>query len=312
MLAAMPRLRLQHGSTTRDVLLAPSSLVGRHWACVGRLPVAGVPLYWLEVRWLGEGWGWRELTPRAQTRGAGEALADGWRSFVAGVSVRWSDDVRVELVDGGPPGPACVALDGETTPLDVLAGDSLADLLEITPEGARPLGDDTFPARWLDDGAVFVAALPGEPARAWRWLRGDAPLVTARDGFTVTHPDVTLDLQRSPLAATFTLRRQSATIRGETARMLTVYALARHEEAWDDGGFLTASEAITRWEALGGSLGGPAQRAAWERGRLRTQLSAQGVRGLGELFERGRRAGEPTFRLAMHPRNLDVGCDDDA
>ncbi len=301
----MAILRVHHGSAVREVVLAPSSLVGRHWGCVGVLPVASVPLYWLEIRWLGERWAWRELTPRGQTRGTGEALPEGWRSLSRGATVRWSEDVRVEFVDDEAPGPACVALIGS----EYVTGARLSDLLELSPEGARPLGEDTFPARWLEDGDVFLAALPGERVVAWRWLKGEAPVVTARDGFALTHGEVSLDIDLRGLTATFTLRRMSATVRGEGARMLAVYATARRDEDWVDGGYLAAREAVARWEALGGISGGPPERAAWERGRIRTQLASQGIRGGGELFERGRHQGEPTFRLALEPRRIHLGDD---
>jgi hypothetical protein len=291
----MGRLTLTDHGATRTVALSTSTLVGRHWSCGAVLAAPSVPLYWLEIRWLGERWGWRELTPRDQARGAGESLGDGWRALVG--RVRWDERVFLDLADASAP-EAC-AVDVATGA--VARGDALYHLVEIDDEGAWRLGDDDAPRERLRDGDLFASG-----RTVWRLLLPEAPVATLRNGFHVGHPEVALDLDVTQLTATFTLHRTSAVARGECVRMLAPYAEARMEEPWDDGGWLHADRVLARWIALGGNPQSDPERAGWEKGRLRSQLAEQGVRGLVGLFERRRVAGRVETRLVVHPSRVRV------
>jgi hypothetical protein len=293
----MGSLTLHDHGTTRTVALSTSTLVGRHWSCGAVLRAPAVPLYWIEVRWLGARWGWRELTPRDQTRGAGESLGDGWRALVG--RIRWDERVHFDLAD--PREPLLCAVDVASGA--IVGGEALYQLVEVDDKGVWRLSAEDGPRQRLEDGDLFSTG-----QTVWRLLLPEAPVATARNGFHVGHPEVTLDVDLAHLTATFTHHRASAVARGECVRMLVPYAEARVEEAWDDGGWIHAEHVLARWIALGGNAQSGPERVGWEKGRLRSQLAAQGVRGLAGLFERRRYGGRVETRLAMQPVRVSVGA----
>jgi hypothetical protein len=109
-----------------------------------------------------------------------------------------------------------------------------------------------------------------------------------------------LDLNRETLTATFTTARGSVSARGESVRVLLVYAMARSQEPLDEG-WVASTEAHAEWVALGGNPESVVERLSWERGKLRTALVRAGAIGLDGLFERRTWAGVPEFRLGLPP-----------
>ena len=131
----MPVLQIQDDSRSRILPAVGSVLAGRQWTCIARFSSARIPLYWLEIRWLGERWAWRALAPNDQTRGSGTTIGEGWRQLVAGSRLRWDDAVWLQLTGDGPP---------ETTLWDEASGDfrtgeALDSLLEIREGRVLPL-----------------------------------------------------------------------------------------------------------------------------------------------------------------------------
>ncbi len=252
------------------------------------------PLYWLEVRWLDGVWGWRALGAEDRTRGAGAALAAGWRQLpVAGARhgrVRLSEDTWVELVEAGPPRPHLVDLTEGT----ILDDEAAATWVELRPDLVLPLDAEGDPARAFADGRVL--------AREGRAVRVHVPTSV------VTTTEANLDLARGPLyvdvdrearTAVFSAAGGSATVRGECVRVLEVYVAARRDDV-PRGGWLSAHDAFAGYVERGGAPDTPVERLSWERCRLRSLLSRAGAANVSALFEvaPGR---EARVRLGFEP-----------
>lgn len=292
----MPRLLLHADGPLGTVPLLPITIVGRGARCHARLPHPSVPLHWLEVRWSGVGWTWRELGQRDLTRGAGRLLSDGWRLLGAeagggSARVRWGDGVWIELVGAGPPEPVLEdVIDGT-----MLDGAALDAWLEQDGGNCWPLSADRDPQRALRDGdvlregeRVFRVHLPGPIAS------------TDRACMMIDHPAVELELDRQALAATFVIGSRSLRVEGESVRLLLAYAQAR--SAGD--GWLTTEQAHTAWVALGGNPTSEVERVRWERGKLRTLLVRGGAGRVDALFATQRVAGRSAQRLTVEPERL--------
>ena len=87
-------------------MLLASTLVGRHWRCDITIDDPRVPLYWLEVRWTGTFWSWRELTDSGGTRGTGLSGNCGWRTLkgqgTKAPRVTHPPDVSMTFIDLSP------------------------------------------------------------------------------------------------------------------------------------------------------------------------------------------------------------------
>ena len=275
----MAQLRIVDGETRRVVALAASSLVGRGWPCIARIPQASVPLYWLELRWYAGTWAWRALSAGARTRGIGASLGSEWRALAAAGGrpprITLSSAVWVELIDPSPP---------EAFVTDVITGDVLPpeeaqDLVELRRDAILPFEAEGDLCRsfadgavWVDKGRVLRAHIPSAGADTW-----DRCL-------DLGHPEVELEIDMVGLSARFRMGDAEAVARGACVRLLQVYVQARalHDPA---GGWLTPEEALAAWVQLGGPADARPERIAWERSKLRAQLSRAGVAGLDTVYE---------------------------
>lgn len=273
------------------VELAASTLVGRAWCCSPRAHDAACPMYWLELRWTSpSGWAWRALTAPERTRGAGGSLGAEWRRLEARGSsgrVHLDASMWVELVDAAP--PESFAVDLETGA--VLAGEPLATLLEVRPDGVFPFDAEGAAAQALPDGAVVSAG-----GRLLR-IHPAAPIVaTARTRLDLAaarvHVEVDLDAREARLTAFGPGADAGIIVRGECVRVLAAFLAARASGL--RGGWLTAADAWAGWVALGGAADSPIERLAFERAKLRTQLARAGAGSVDALFER-RREGPLTL-----------------
>ncbi len=288
-------LLLHADGRARSVPLASSTLIGRGAACHARVADAAVPLYWLEVRWLGEGWGWRALGAESLTRGQGSPDAAGWRRLHTGggrgTRVTLDGAAWVELVDGRPPEPFVVDLQtGER-----LLGEALEVAVETGSDRWVPASAEGDPACALTDGEVFVEG--GRALRAWIPQVPDATRsarMHLRDG-------IDLDIDVDGRVATFSQGGAEVVVRGECVRVLAAYARARDD---DDprGGWLTPQQAWERWVALGAEPSWPLERLGWERTRMRSALGRAGVGGLELLFETERAGMAWRLRLGERVR----------
>ena len=114
----------------------------------------------------------------------------------------------------------------------------------------------------------------------------DLVATTALAPLDVTHRNYRLDIDANELTAAFTVAVVKVMVYGEFVRTLCIYALARSEEHFNDGGWLSRKEAHQRWVAHGGNADSPEERIGWDRGKLRTQLSQHGFIKLKGLFEK--------------------------
>jgi hypothetical protein len=301
-MAARLRTRTGSGSAerVREHPLGATNVVGRHRSCGVVLDAAIVPAFWLEVRWLGSGWGWRELGGAELARGGGAALAEGWRALRPGARVRLGDDAWVELVEDGA--PEVVLVDVESG--EERRGEALDTLVEVSEGRVFPLHADGEPTAELRDGALLH-----EGRRAWRVLRPEEVVPTLRDGVLIGHPEIVLELDVQARMATFTVGTQSCAVRGGPVLAMAPYALARRDGPRDEGGWLTLPDAHAWWLALGGAAGSPPERLNWERAKLRSMLAREGARGVDALFEVRRRVGETTIRLVLDADRVEVRGD---
>jgi hypothetical protein len=293
----MPSLRLSLDGAVTTVPAASSTLIGRHWSCLGRLAHTRIPLYWLEIRWLGERWAWRTLAPNDQTRGSGAAIGEGWRALTADARLRWDDDAWVQLV--GEEAPQLALWDEGSG--ELRDGEALDALLEARDGRVMPLSADGDPHADLPDGALVP-----DGRRTWRLLRPDAPLATDLRGFSVTDPQLELDVDLAALELTLSVGGRSVTVHGSAVRSIVPYAIARRDHRGLDGGWLTLHEAWQWWVDIGGLATSAPDRLGWERGKVRTQLARAGVRDLDQLFETKRSAVETATRLNVRSAQVNV------
>lgn len=280
----------------RRLSLSRSSLFGRHQICHGQLGHRDVPLHWLEVRWLGDGWGWRALNDdSSRTKGSGKTLDGGWRAFAIGSELRCGTDVCVSLEDASP--PSLFALDLESGLC--LEGDTLEDWVELWKGALYALGVDHEQSSPILDCEVRVLR-----GRALRFFVPGTLVFTDRQRLSVANPGCTLDLDPEELVAVFTVGQVDVRIKGECVRVLHAYARARLEDSIEEGGWLSRSQVFEAWKQLGGQPKSREERVGWEKGKLRTRLTTAAVGGAEGLFENRFYQGSTHSRLALPPSRV--------
>lgn len=304
----MPRLLIQSRTRTMRIPLSESVLVGRHASCTVTVEDSRIPAFWLEIRWTGTAWAWRPLAAVNHTRGPGAVTGEGWRVWRAqhsprhGARISLGDVVSLSLVDPGPPVPV-VELLGAGTRLE-LDAPQLNDAIRALEDGAVLVQDDGTP-RVLSDGEAFV--LGGEPARIWipdTWQSTDGP------GVVATADDAVLDVyphQATGPTCVLTQRSGEVVLRGEEARLVCVYAMARKADGGrEPHGFRLGNDAFHAWVTLGGNAESRPERLAWLRSRIKATLAARRVSGVDALFQRRRVGRSYAFRLALEPKHIHV------
>ena len=293
----MGRALLKTESGLQRVPLSTSALFGRHRACAGILQTSGAPLYWIELRWRGTGWWWRNLGASDRTRGPGTVDAAGWRPICQvrgrGQRIHLSGVGYVELVDDSSPE---LLLEDLTSGRRIEKQDT-RDWLTLDATGcARLTGSPTAPA--LQDLDVFVSQD--------RVFRIHIPQAIARTSIDMVDiREATLDIDPSTLRAMFTDGGTEVVVTGVCVLVLLLFAQARaHDHATE--GWLGVQEAFERWGDVGGKRDSPPERLAWERGKLRAQLNEAGATGTEFLFETRRIGRWTEVRLAFEPRRIRI------
>ncbi len=290
----MASILLSHGTLSRRVTLPATCLVGRAAGCLARVTDPAVPSHWLELRWAEGHWRWRALAATARTRGVGMLADDGWRNLPLSSEarpqrIRLDDVLAVELVEGGAPEAFLVELQSG----EVRTGGAMTEVIEVWDDGTLlPYEAEGHRDARLQDGDVIV-----RDGRAWRVHPAETPEPTARVCIDLAKPGASVDIDADALRVTVHQGEADVTITGEHVRVLTTYALARRDD--DEGGWLAADEAWTRWRALGGNPQSPADRLGWDRGRCRAHLARLGVGNVELLFEARRMQGAPQVRLGV-------------
>jgi len=283
------------GSVQRP--LATSTLLGRHRACTWRLEEERVPLYWLELRWVGS-WAWRVLAGEEHTRGPGRALPGGWRKMRAGDRIRGPGDTAVTLAEAGPPAPFVV--DAET--LVALPDAELDDVVEWRADGAWPVGAEAEPDRRepLGEAQLFRVG-----QRFLRFHAGTPPAETVRGVTSLDSPhcELALDVSDGVWTLTITDGPRSAELAAEYVRVLLPYVEVRCNDM-PPGGWLELDAAHFRWQQLGGSADSGRERIAQDRSRLTRQLGKLGVAAAAKLFETRRGPEGWVTRVHLPPEQL--------
>jgi hypothetical protein len=294
----MALLRITRGSTSREVPLAASTLLGRHASCTWCLDDPRIPTFWIELRWSEAGWTWRELGADARgPRRQGAGLRPGWWLLEQGQRVN-GRGVVVELLDGGPPAGFVVDLSSG----DWLQGD---DLLQVVCDDTGcPVPADwewcSRPVRELGDGSTFVVG--GKPYR----FHQAAPPPSTKQRL--------LDLER--FACQLEFREHSAgpelyiwdgpveaSLRGTFLWALVPYLESRISDVPKDG-WLSLDEAHSRWAELVPGGGSSPDRVGQDRSRVRRALQRCGVESSELLFERRRTAERWQVRVGLNPARI--------
>ncbi|MGC6417638.1 MAG: hypothetical protein ACON3Z_10990 [Bradymonadia bacterium] len=276
-------------------------LVGRHWSCYANLNMRSVPLFWVEIRWMGSSWAWRAINSAEETRGSGAMGSKGWRVLRPDPTRRprisIGDESWFEFVDLSPP----EAFARNVNTHDVVAGDALDDLWECFDGRIYRLG-------WEESDSAEIQHVDGDLVQGADGLyrvfcpRLSAPTVVAP--LTISMGDCSLEIDLENLKATFETSHASVDVRGECVRVMAAYALPRRDEHYSDGGWLTSIESHSRWLQLGGNPKSKPDRIGHERGKLRTQLHKAGVLEVKKLFERRSSGANTTIRLGLAPENI--------
>jgi hypothetical protein len=288
-------VRVSCGETEREVQLARSVLVGRHPTCHVVLDHPDVPVYWLELRWLGDQWGWRPFREESgRTRGAGRMIRTGWREMKEG-RIRCTDEVWIELSDAAE--PQLFAEDLQTG--EHLTDESLEGVVEPWSDQVRFVDWESKDSPQIKDCSVHIVE-----GRSLRFHVPQKLFTTNGDLLPLSSPYCELDLYPDALRATFTVGPREITVSGECVRILWVYAQVRLEDEIAEGGWLSRDEVHHLWVDLGGREDSPVMRMGWEKGKLRTRLSKAGATGLETLFENRSQHGQQVSRLAFDPERI--------
>ena len=270
---------------TTKVQLKNHNILGRHSSSDVYLGKnAGIPLFWLEIRWIENQWCWRALNQIDQTIGSGTIVQNDWRSFKK--TLRFQQIIHLELLDSSEP--------------EILIED-------VISKEKFPLSN--FPAVSEEDGYI---RFNGKPLlheehfyfnqRLYQLWLVEQSNDTESQIFDLCSPHCFLDIDIDNLEASFTLEKLSITVSGECARILWVYAKAKKEGA----NWLSTEEAFTDWVLIGGNPKSDPERLSWERSRLRRILSEQKADNASKLFTRRKNGYEWQHSLVIPASNIQI------
>lgn len=287
--------------TQRTLPLSASTLLGRHHQCTWRIGDPRLPLYWIELRWIGRRWGWRVLADPGNTRGPLTAMPGNphWRVLGQGERV-YTPRASITLAAGGPPRRFAVDLDTD----DVLQGEALDEYLEERADGPWPVDAEQRDALRgpLSDGRVFVSC--GRPLRLFI---GEPIAETVRGGISLMRSSCALYIDIPPgeePRLSVVDRDAEVVLQGAYVRACVPYARARSRDLPVDG-WLTIHDAHYQWQQHGGSAASGSERIAQDRSRLCRALAKAGVVGAHSLFETQRK-GQWYTRLCLPPSRVHV------
>lgn len=295
----MAEIEVKQEGRSQTLPLSASTLLGRHQQCTWPIADRRLPLYWVELRWIGRRWGWRVLADPGNTRGPLAALPGGnnWRAVRVGERIS-TPRVSVTLTQGGPPRRFAVDLDSGA----VLRGDELDAYVADRRDGLWPTDAEGRPDFQgpLQDGRVFVSC--GRPLRL---SAGEMVMETVRGGISLSRPSCTLYADLPPgeePRLSVVDGDEEVTVQGAYVRATLPYARARSRDLPVDG-WLTIHDAHFQWRALGGSASSGTERIAQDRSRLCRALARAGVVGAHGLFETQRK-GQWYTRMTLPPSRV--------
>lgn len=293
----MGKIKIQSPTGEKTLELADSSLFGRHPICHGVLHDSRVPLYWVELRWIRGGWGWRALNLREQTRGPGYVVEADWKLLPTNglrpPRISCSGDVSITLLDSTKPR---VFLQNLNSGEEIVGEENV--LKSLQSQGLLSSDQHSLPPG-LSSGETLI--MDGD---SWRLFIPGLAGATQRPRLNLSEQDVKLDIHSGNLSAVFSSPNAEVEVKGEFVRTLLTYAHARRQNS--NGGWLDYASAFTLWLSLGGNAGSSKERLGWERGKIRTRLSSQGAMGTKELFSLKRKGNAAQVRLVLDPGNISI------
>lgn len=276
--------------------ISSSTRVGRHWSNDIQLDHPNIPMYWIEIRWIGSKWCWRSLSARDRTRGKGAVIDDIWKELTKKGTIRL-DGVSKDIFSG----IECINDQKPELMLEDLLdrkwyfGENALKYIEVWSEGKIIPIDDIERKESLDDGDVFVSR-----DRVFRLHCLQDMFFTNVSSFDINDSDVFLEIDLRNRKACFIYGQQEVKVQGVAVLTLATYAKAILEEMpW-----ISTSEAFEYWVILGGAEKSGASRLGWERGRVRNQLSQQRCSGLKELFQSRRIKNIYEMRLCLSKEQI--------
>ena len=279
--------------------LSRACCLGRHPNCCVVLDHPDIPVFWIEVRFKGGEWWWRDLRPDdGRSRSRGEILQDGWHRFRGEngeiASIECGEDVWLRLSDPGP--PTLFARDLASGAL--LCGSELEPFIEVWPDQARRIG-------WESGDGGFVAdySVHPFPTRCLQFHIPVSSLPRGGSGVTLDSSDCTLQVFSYALRAVFSQGDAECAITGSCVRVLWVYVLARVSEEYPEG-WLSEEDAVQLWHQTLRQTHGARPQMDFERGRLRERLGASGAGELADLFETQKVSDVYQIRLRMPPERI--------
>jgi hypothetical protein len=285
----MGMVLLKYGLKVKRLPLLESNGFGRSPELgLRNIPVKNLPLFWLEVRWMSGQWVWRSLNSEDDTKGKGNILPHGWRTFQERVYFRNPNVVLLELFDASPPEAMVESLtEGQLIPTSEFLGLHIGDAgYRIDPEGDV-----------LTNGSSFVHQ--GQAYRLWL-PQNYAPSVESI--LHLSDENIKLDIYPKSFKAVFSAGANSAVIQGEMVRVLWMYSIERQTgEGWVD-----SNTALDAWMNLGGNASSDVARISWERNKLRKHLLDQSVLGVDHLFERYRQNAVWFHRLSLSSSQIAI------
>lgn len=303
----MGRLRLKIDREERVVPLAAATTIGRNPSSTWVIDDLRAPWTWVELRWAGDHWSWRENESRKKTvstRGSGvvcPVLQGDWRRMDRSMDYLRIPHLMAQVIDPGPPEPFAIdVVDNVEVPL----GPVLAHL------GGTPTQQRDF----VMDGRVlrFFPALPPEATRA-----ADADLPEEEEpephgavepGDRVDRGDVLYWFRERGgdwvLELRTMLDHANTELFGviEKKCLLTAIPYARARLAGQNDGYLTLDQAVAAWRDLTGRPDQDQKQLSENVGKLRMEIEAS-VTVPGGFFSKvtqGRR------RIEVPPRQLRV------
>ncbi|MEL6345448.1 MAG: hypothetical protein AAFV53_20235 [Myxococcota bacterium] len=301
----MALISLEASGKTLTLPLSASTLLGRHHHCTWRVPDPRLPLYWIELRWIGRRWGWRVLADPGNTRGPLTALPgrDSWRVLKRNERV-YTPRVSVTLIEGGPPRRFALDLDNH----DIIEGGALEDVIEDRADGPWPVDAESRPefSGPLEDGQLFFSC-----GRPMRFSAGEPVAATVRGGVSLARASCALYIDHSRdgdpkltvMDGDIELEMQGAYVRAAIP-----YVEARRRDI-PVGGWLTIHDVYFRWLQVGGSEQSGYERIAQDRSRLCRAMARKGVAGAHELFETQRK-GQWFTRISLPPSRIDLSIEE--
>lgn len=256
--------------------IACSTRIGRHWSNDICLNDPKIPMYWVEIRWIGTAWRWKIFSAEERTRGMGAVINSVWREWSKGASIRLDGfetegALRISSLSDAPP---MMLIEDQTTKKRYYGEDMLRYVEVWQTNRVIPI-DDVTREKPLQDGDIFCVR-----NKIFRFLHTEQDFITKPLKMKVVDPNTMVEINIEEKVAYFSNQNHQAVVRGASVLTLATYARAvKQRNPW-----LETTMAFDMWRELRGKDSSTPERLGWDRGKVRNQLSKQSCFGLKELF----------------------------